>query len=186
MVYRHFPMATGEGSLINQPIAFSHQHHVQGAGLDCRYCHTSVEKSSSAGFPDTGTCYGCHSQIWNKAPILEPVRKSAKENKPLQWFRVHRIPDYVFFDHSIHISKGIGCVSCHGAISTMKVVVQKRSFLMRDCLGCHQNPEKFVRPVSQIFNENWTAQDQNTLGKELIKKYHINAPPKTNCNACHR
>lgn len=159
MIYRHSPMATGQGVQILQPLPFSHQHHVQGLGLDCRYCHTSVEKSSSAGFPDTKTCFGCHSHIWSEAPVLEPVRKSARDHRPLSWLRVNRLPDHVYFDHSIHIAKGVSCMSCHGDVSKMAVLVQTRSFLMRDCLECHESSEK---------------------------KYGVKAPPITNCSVCHR
>lgn len=186
MVYRHSPMATGEGAEIVQPIPFSHQHHVQGLGLDCRYCHSSVDKSSQAGFPDTATCLGCHSKIWADANMLAPIRESGRNKTPLHWFRVNRLPDYVFFDHSIHVNKGIGCVSCHGAVSKMPRVVQQRSFLMRDCLECHSAPEKYLRPISEIFNEGWLPSDQNSLGEELIHVNQVHPPPITNCMACHR
>jgi cytochrome c3-like protein len=186
MVYQHFPIATGQGAEILQPIPFSHQHHVQGLGLDCRYCHTSVEKSANAGFPDTATCVGCHSMIWNQSAMLEPVRESARTNTPLHWFRVNNLPDYVYFDHSIHINKGIGCVSCHGLVGQSPRVVQKRSFLMRDCLECHKAPEKYLRPASEILNENWHTEDQLTLGRTLMKENNVHPPPITNCSVCHR
>lgn len=186
MIYRQSPMATGEGAEILQPIPFSHQHHVQGLGLDCRYCHTSVEKSSHAGFPDTATCLGCHAKIWTQATMLQPVRDSGKNNTPLHWFQVNRLPDYVYFDHSIHINKGIGCVSCHGTVSQMPLIKQHRSFLMRDCLGCHEAPEKHLRPLTEIFNEHWKAENQDSLGRDLLQRNHVRPPPVTNCTACHR
>jgi len=185
-VYHHVPLFTQVGKQTVQPLPFSHQHHVQGLGLDCRYCHTSVEKSASAGYPDTATCYGCHSQIWTQAAMLQPVRDSAQHNKPLTWFRVNQLPDYVYFNHSIHIAKGIGCVSCHGEVSRMAVVVPHRTFLMRDCLSCHEAPEKYVRPREEIFNEKWVAENQQEVGERLVHEYGIQSPLLTNCSVCHR
>ena len=186
MVYRHSPMATGEGAEILQPLPFNHQHHVQGLGLDCRYCHTAVEKSAKAGFPDAATCYGCHSEIWKSAPMLDPVRKSVEENHPLYWFQVNRLPDYVYFDHSIHINKGIGCVSCHGEVSQQALITQQRSFLMRDCLECHEAPEKNLRPRAEITNDQWRATGSTDQEAELVRLYNVRPPPITNCNVCHR
>lgn len=186
MIYRHSPMATGEAAEIVQPIPFSHKHHVQGLGLDCRFCHITVEKTSQAGYPDTATCLGCHSKIWSQAAMLEPLHESGEKKKPLHWFRVNRLPDYVYFDHSIHLAKNVGCVSCHGEVGQMARVVQKRSFLMRDCLGCHENPEKHVRPQGELFNEAWQTNDQRAVGLELVKENNIHPPPITNCVACHR
>lgn len=186
MAYRQFPMATGEGAEIVQPIPFSHKHHVQGLGLDCRFCHNTVDKTSQAGYPDTATCFGCHSKIWNKAEMLKPVRESAANKTPLHWFRVNRLPDHVYFDHSIHVSKNIGCVSCHGEVSKMARVVQHRSFLMRDCLECHSAPEKYVRPHKELFNEAWNPLNQEEIGMQLIRHKNIKTPPTTNCSACHR
>lgn len=187
MIYRRIPTATGEGAEVVQPILFNHRHHVQGLGLDCRYCHTSVEKSSRAGFPDTATCYGCHAKIWNQAAMLEPVRKSGQNHQSLHWFQINRLPDYVYFDHSIHISKGVGCVSCHGEVSKMAVVTQRRSFLMRDCLQCHEAPTQNIRPRSEITNDSWQPNEKEFVSsQELMKVYHVQPPPITNCSVCHR
>jgi hypothetical protein len=184
--FYHSPLFTTEGRQIDQPIMFSHEHHVQGLGLDCRYCHTSVEKSSFAGLPDSATCYGCHSQIWNKTAMLQPVRDSFEQSKPLVWYRVNQIPDYVYFNHQIHVAKGIGCVSCHGAVSKMPVVIQQRSFLMRDCLSCHENPQPNVRPRSQLFNEEWNPAEHAEESLQTARDLNVHALPTTNCNLCHR
>src|SRR5438093_9527726 len=135
-----------------QPVPFSHKHHVADDGLDCRYCHTSVETSSFAGLPPTETCMGCHSQIWSNAPILEPVRESYRTGKSLEWTRVHDLPDFVYFNHSIHVNKGIGCSTCHGRVDKMPLMFKQNSLYMQWCLDCHRNPENHVRPRDQVFN----------------------------------
>src|ERR687887_2196966 len=147
------PVAVGEP--VEQPIPFSHKHHVGDDGIDCRYCHTSVEKSSFAGLPPTQTCMNCHSQIWSQSPMLEPVRQSAQTGQPLQWNRVHVLGDFVYFDHSIHVQKGIGCSTCHGRIDEMPLTWKAESLQMSWCLECHRNPERFVRPKDQVFNMAW-------------------------------
>jgi len=178
---------TGAGVTIKQPIPFSHEHHVSGLGIDCRYCHTSVETAAYAGIPPTTTCYNCHKLIWNDSPMLEPVRSSFKQNKPIEWSRVHDLPDFVFFNHSIHVSKGVGCTSCHGAIDQMQLTRQHASLQMEWCLECHRNPEKFVRPKEEVFNMRWKAADQATLGKQLVAQYGIRGPLSlTTCEKCHR
>lgn len=151
---------TRAGTAVTQPIQFSHAHHVTGLGIDCRYCHTSAESASYAGIPPTKTCMNCHQQIWTGAPMLEPVRASYKtagseEEKPLQWTKVHRLADFAYFDHSIHVNNGIGCSSCHGRVDQMQAVYQKGSLLMNWCLECHRAPELFVRPKDQIYTHDW-------------------------------
>ncbi|MBI3653480.1 MAG: cytochrome c3 family protein [Acidobacteria bacterium] len=146
---------TQAGVAREQPIQFSHQHHVGGIGIDCRYCHTSVETAASAGIPPTKTCMNCHSQIWLSSPYLEPVRDSWKTNKPLQWNRVHDLPDFVYFNHSIHVAKGVGCSTCHGRVDRMPLMWQSASLQMEWCLECHRNPEKFIRPKSEVFTMEW-------------------------------
>jgi len=151
---------TRAGTAVTQPIQFSHAHHVTGLGIDCRYCHTSVESASYAGIPPTKTCMNCHQQIWTGAPMLEPVRASYKtagseEEKSLQWTKVHRLADFAYFDHSIHVNNGIGCSSCHGRVDQMQAVYQKGSLLMNWCLECHRAPEDFVRPKDQIYTHDW-------------------------------
>lgn len=168
-----------------QPVQFSHQHHAGGMGIDCRYCHTSVEDSSFAGIPPTKTCMNCHSQIWANSPYLEPVRESFRTGKSLQWVRVNDLPDFVYFNHSIHVHKGIGCDTCHGKVNQMPLMWQDASLAMEWCLTCHRNPEKFVRPRDQVFNMNWHPPvDQVKQGAVLVEKYKI--ARLTDCSVCHR
>ncbi len=170
-----------------QPVPFSHEHHVSGLGIDCRYCHTSAEFSSSAGIPPTETCMSCHSQIWTNAAILEPVRSSFKTGQPLQWNRVHDLPDFVYFNHSIHVNKGIGCESCHGRVDQMPLIRSGSTLQMQWCLDCHRNPEKFIRPKEEVFTMGYKpAEDQATLGPKLVQAYHVNVRQLTNCSICHR
>jgi len=170
---------------VEQPVPFSHEHHVGGLGIDCRYCHTSVENSSFAGIPATKICMNCHSQIWNNAAMLEPVRSSFRTDESIRWIRVHDLPDYVYFNHSIHVAKGIGCTSCHGPINKMPLMWQEASLQMEWCLACHRHPEKFVRPRSEVFNVTYQAPaNQEELGKKLVKEYRIQS--LTSCSTCHR
>lgn len=171
----------------DQPIPFSHKHHVSGMGLDCRYCHTTVEESAFAGIPPTETCMTCHSQIWSEAAVLEPVRASFRNNTPIAWNRVHDLPDFVYFDHSIHINKGIGCQTCHGQVDQMPLVWKANTLNMEWCLECHRQPEKFIRPRQQVFNMTWQPpDDQETLGKQLVEAHDVNTSQLTNCSICHR
>lgn len=150
------PYVTKQGERLEQPVPFSHQHHVAGLGLDCRYCHTSVENSSFAGIPPTKTCMNCHSEIWTNADILEPVRASYRNNTPIWWTKLHDLPDYVYFNHEIHVNKGIGCVSCHGPVDEMPLTYAHASLQMEWCLDCHRNPAKNIRPTGDpIFNIGW-------------------------------
>ena len=168
-----------------QPVPFSHKHHVSGIGIDCRYCHTSVEESAFAGIPPTQTCINCHSQIWADAPMLEPVRESFKTDKSIEWLRVHDLPDFVYFNHSIHVKKGIGCVTCHGRVDKMPLVRQPRSLHMDWCLGCHRAPEQFVRPREHVFSMDWQPPvPQRILGKKLVEEYNIQT--LDSCSVCHR
>jgi hypothetical protein len=170
-----------------QPVPFSHEHHVAGLGIDCRYCHTSVEKSSFAGIPPTETCMTCHSQVWKDAPVLQPVRDSMQSNVPLQWTRVHDLPDYVFFDHSIHVKKGIGCASCHGRVDQMPITWKIQPLYMRWCLDCHRQPEKNLRPRDEVFNPAYAPpKNQVSAGLELAKLNHVNHDGLTDCYTCHR
>ncbi|HUJ20010.1 MAG TPA: cytochrome c3 family protein [Bryobacteraceae bacterium] len=170
---------------IEQPVPFSHEHHVGGLGIDCRYCHTSVENSSFAGIPPTKTCMNCHSQIWNNAAMLEPVRESFRSDKSIRWIRVHDLPDYVYFNHSIHVAKGVGCTTCHGQVNKMPLMWQEASLQMSWCLDCHRHPEQYVRPKSEVFSVNWLPPpDQLAAGRKLVKEYHIQS--LTSCSTCHR
>ena len=179
---------TGQWVERQQPVQFSHKHHSGDDGIDCRYCHTSVETSSSAGMPPTKTCMNCHSQIWADSPYLAPVRESWRTGKPIEWVRVHDLPDYVYFNHSIHVKKGVGCSTCHGNVAQMPVVYQASSLQMEWCLQCHRNPEQFVRPEAEIYNMEWiTPANQEEAGAQLIKTYHIQPPNiLTSCSTCHR
>ena len=176
---------TRANEFIEQPIQFSHLHHVGDDGIDCRYCHTSVETSPFAGIPPTKTCMNCHSQIWATAPFLEPVRSSFRDDRPLRWIRVHDLPDFVYFNHSIHVKKGMGCETCHGRIDEMPLVLQQNSLQMQWCLECHRAPEQFVRPRSEVFTMGYRpAVPQSVLGPQLVKEYGIQS--LTSCSTCHR
>lgn len=180
--------ATGQDEFIEQPIQFSHAHHVGGMGLDCRYCHTSVENSTFAGIPPTKTCMNCHTQIWANAPILEPVRASFRDNTPLTWIRVNDLPDFVYFNHQIHVKQGVGCETCHGPVDEMPLTYQAESMLMEWCLECHREPEKFLRPRNEVFNMKYQAPaNQLELGLRLKKEYNVaGAQHLTSCSVCHR
>jgi len=168
-----------------QPIQFSHERHVGGNGIDCRYCHTSVEKSRFAGIPPTKTCMNCHSEVFANAPFLQPVRASFESGEPLEWNRVHDLPDFVFFDHSIHVSKGVGCTTCHGAVDRMPLMWQEKSLQMEWCLDCHRNPEQYVRPRSAVFDVTYQPPpDQLELGRRLVAEYEIQK--LTSCSTCHQ
>jgi hypothetical protein len=171
-----------------QPVQFSHQHHSGGIGIDCRYCHTSVEVSPSAGIPPTKTCINCHSQIWSTSQYLEPVRASFREDKPLTWTRVHDLPDFVYFNHSIHVAKGVGCETCHGRVDRMPLMLQKSSLQMEWCINCHRDPSKFVRPTDAITVMGYAAAEpQEFLGPRLVAEYRISGPEHlTSCSVCHR
>ena len=179
---------TNQGMYVEQPIQFSHAHHVGGEGIDCRYCHTSVEESAFANIPPTKTCMNCHSQIWTTAPILEPVRASFRDNKPLHWTRVHDLPDFVYFNHSIHVRKGVGCATCHGRVDKMPLMYQEASLQMNWCVNCHRNPAQYVRPREEVYNMAWErpANDPD-LGKRLVQEYKIASVEQlTSCSTCHR
>jgi hypothetical protein len=179
------PWMTRAQNAREQPIQFSHERHVAGNGIDCRYCHTSVEDSRFAGIPPTKTCMNCHSEIFADAPFLKPVRDSFTSGHPLKWTRVHDLPDFVYFDHSIHVNKGVGCTTCHGAVDKMPLMYQENSLQMEWCLDCHRNPEKYVRPRSEVFNVSYQRpSDQAELGKRLVDEYQIQK--LTSCSTCHR
>jgi hypothetical protein len=179
---------TRANEYVEQPIQFSHAHHVGGMGLDCRYCHTSVEKSAFAGIPPTKTCMNCHSQVWSTAPILEPVRASFRDNTPLTWIRVNDLPDFVYFNHQIHVKQGVGCATCHGPVDKMPLTYQAESLQMEWCLSCHREPEKFLRPRSEVFNMAYEAPaNQLEIGLALKKEYKVaSVEHLTSCSVCHR
>ncbi len=146
---------TGMGLVMEQPVPFSHEHHVAGLGIDCRFCHGGVTQAAAAGMPTTDTCMTCHSQIWTNAALLAPVRESLAKGQPLRWNRVNALPDYVYFNHAIHIAKGVGCASCHGTVDRMPLMTKAHGFTMQFCLDCHRNPAPNLRPPAAIFDTEW-------------------------------
>jgi hypothetical protein len=176
---------TGANANVEQPVQFSHAHHVGGEGFDCRYCHTSVEQSSFANIPPTKTCMNCHSQIWLNATYLEPVRESFRSNRSIEWVRVHDLPDFVYFNHSIHVKKGVGCETCHGRIDQMAGIYQVNSLQMEWCLNCHRHPEQYVRPRELVTQMGYAPDgDQLEIGRRLVAEYKIQS--LTSCSTCHR
>ena len=180
------PLNTGVGTPVEQPVPFSHQHHAGELGIDCRYCHTTVETSAFAGIPPTETCMTCHSQIWRDAPVLEPVRASWAGHRPLRWARVNDLPDYVYFDHSIHIAKGIGCVSCHGRVDAMPLMAKGQSLTMRWCLDCHRDPGRQMRPASAVFTMRDVPPADRAHADEALRARHVEAARLEDCSICHR
>lgn len=180
------PYVTKVGVVREQPVQFSHQHHVGDAGLDCRYCHTSVEDSSFAGIPPTKTCMNCHSHLFAESEMLQPVRESFQTGKPLRWTRVHDLPDFVYFDHSIHIHKGVACVTCHGQVNEMPLMWREHTLHMQWCLECHREPELYVSERKDVFHMEPTPQSKagGPTPLELVDAYQIQS--KTSCYICHR
>ena len=171
-----------------QPVPFSHAHHAGQLGIDCRYCHTSVEDSSFAGVPPTKTCMNCHQEIWFGSPTLEPVRASFKSGESIPWRRIHNLPQFVYFDHSIHVNKGVGCASCHGRVDEMPFTYQAESLLMKWCVDCHRNPAPNLRPRDKVVDMAWQPpSDDPNLGAELMKRYRVRTPDELmSCSTCHR
>ena len=182
------PYVTGQNVVVDQPVQFSHEHHVNAIGIDCRYCHASVETSWFAGLPPTETCMTCHSQIWRDSPMLAPVRESLRQNEPIRWNLVHDLPDYVYFNHSIHVNKGVGCASCHGRVDQMPLIRRASPLTMEWCLGCHREPEKNLRPRDKIFDMTYAPSEaeQLALGRELVMKNHVPVHRLSDCSTCHR
>lgn len=182
---------TGQWVEQQQPVQFSHKHHVGDDGIDCRYCHTSVEISASAGMPSTEVCMNCHRQIWSDSPYLQPVLESYRSGRPIEWIRVHDVPDFTFFNHSIHVNKGIGCNTCHGPVDDMPIAYQASSLQMEWCLECHRQPERFLRPKDKVFDMQWRAENKGAEelkeGMDLAKQYRVRSSDiLTSCSACHR
>lgn len=187
----------------DQPVPFSHDHHVAGLGIDCRYCHVSVERSAFAGMPSTEICMGCHSQIWRDSELLEPVRQSLAKKEPLRWTRVHDLPDFVYFNHAIHVAKGIGCESCHGRVDRMPLMRKAESLYMEWCLECHRHPEIRIRDTADVFrfgldqrsdlrtaneppHREERPDEAEASGAALVQRYGINKSQLTDCGICHR
>jgi hypothetical protein len=182
------PYVTSERIARVQPVPFSHKHHVADLGIDCRYCHTGVEDSNFAGVPPTKTCMNCHQEIWFGSAVLEPVRASYRNGESIPWQRIHNLPEFVYFDHHIHIAKGVGCTSCHGRVDQMPLTFQDQSLLMGWCLDCHRNPAPNLRPRDAVFDMAWQPpKDRPNLGAELAKLYGVRSVNElTSCSACHR
>lgn len=189
------PYITWAGVVRDQPIPFSHEHHVGGLGIDCRYCHAQVEDSGFAGLPPTKTCMTCHSVLWTNAQMLQPVRDSWRSGQPIEWQRVHNLPRYVYFNHSIHVNKGIGCATCHGDVDHMPLMYQNGTLQMAWCLDCHRQPERFIRPREQVFNLHYDpehdpdrpGETQASLGPKLVNQYHVaDKQFLQDCYTCHR
>ena len=179
------PYVTQAGVAREQPVPFSHAHHVGGMGIDCRYCHTSVEDSGFAGIPPTRTCINCHSQLYADSPTLEPVRESFRSDLPIVWTRVNDLPDFVFFNHGIHVRKGVACVTCHGQVDRMALVWQESSLLMEWCLDCHRDPAPRLQPVETVMRTDWRPEgDRAALGAQLAQRYAVRT--RTDCSTCHR
>jgi hypothetical protein len=179
------PYVTREGTPVEQPVPFSHKHHVRDDGIDCRYCHTSVEKSAFAGIPPTKTCMNCHTMIWPDAPMLAPIHRSFETDQSIRWTRVNYLPQFVYFDHSIHIHKGVGCTTCHGPVGDMPLTWQNATLQMRWCVDCHRQPERYLRPREAVFSVDWKPPpDQLAQGRKLMKEYDVKS--LIDCYTCHR
>lgn len=185
MAWVRTPYVTSQGNPVQQPVLFDHRHHVVDDGIECRYCHSTVDRSPSAGIPTTARCMGCHGQIWNESPLLARVRSSYFSGQPIPWVRVNRLPDFVYFDHSIHVAKGVGCESCHGRVDQMAAIEQAKPLTMGWCLSCHRRPEAQLRPRSEVTTMGWKPKEnQLALGAALKKEYGVRS--LTNCTTCHR
>jgi hypothetical protein len=185
MLYPRIPYGTGQQEQVVQPVQFDHRHHVVDDLSDCRYCHSTAETAPSAGIPSTEVCLNCHSQVWNKSPLLDLVRASWFSGQPIQWTRVHRLPDFVYFNHGIHVSKGVGCAECHGRVDQMATMEQVQPLSMGWCLECHRNPYPFLRPREEVTNMAWEPpRDREALGRELARQYDVKV--RTSCYTCHR
>ncbi|HYD43318.1 MAG TPA: cytochrome c3 family protein [Anaeromyxobacter sp.] len=185
MIYWRTPYGTGQQEQVAQPVQFDHRHHIQDDLIDCRYCHTTVDTAPSAGIPSTELCLNCHSQVWNKSPLLDLVRGSYYSGEPIPWVRVHRLPDFVYFNHAVHVNKGVGCAECHGRVDLMPAIQQDQPLTMGWCMDCHRNPFPRLRPLDQVTNMSWQPEgDPEELGRRLAKQNNVRA--RTDCYTCHR
>lgn len=181
------PYVNGQFLFHTQPIPFSHEHHVGFDGLDCRYCHWGAETSRWAGIPPTEVCMTCHSQIFTQAPVLEQARNSLASGQPIPWVRVRSLPDYVYFDHSIHLAKGVGCTTCHGQVDQMPLTLQAEPMTMGWCIECHKNPAPYLRQPEDVFADSWSPPpDQQKEGRKLMAHYQIDTTHLIDCSVCHR
>lgn len=187
MGWMRTPYARGELRIVEQPVPFDHRHHVADDRIDCRYCHTEVDRAATAGMPSAARCMGCHAQIWNDSPLLEPVRESYFEGRPIRWRRVHDLPDFVFFDHSVHVAAGVGCESCHGRVDRMARVYQVKPLTMGWCLDCHRDPRGRLRPVEAVTAMGWEERGPaGAAGDPVPAREEPATLLRTDCTACHR
>lgn len=185
ILWARTPYATGQDQPLEQPVKFDHRHHVRDDGVTCEYCHGGAMHTPYAGVPATALCMNCHSQVWPSSPELEPVRRSYFENRPIRWQRVNRLPDFVFFNHSAHVTHGVGCVTCHGRVDQMGQVYAAQPLMMRWCLDCHREPEKYLRPLDKVTDMEWKPdRPQEELGRELRAQLGVRSI--TTCTGCHR
>jgi hypothetical protein len=180
------PFMTGVNIAVEQPIPFSHQHHVNEIGIECRYCHNSVEDAAFAGLPPTQTCMTCHSQLFTDAEMLAPVRASYATGQPIQWNRLHDLSDFVYFNHSIHVNNGVGCETCHGRVDQMRLTYKAKPMFMEWCIQCHRAPEKYIRPLDEIYTMGYEPENQLAMGTQLVKEYGIETGRLDDCSICHR
>ncbi|RKX35614.1 MAG: cytochrome C [Verrucomicrobia bacterium] len=187
ITYYFTPKYTRVGYAPDQPVPFDHSLHAGQLGLDCRYCHTYVEKSAHSNIPTAETCLNCHTQIQTQSQLLNSVRESVKTGDPIPWVRIHQAPDYVYFDHSVHVNRGVSCVSCHGQVNEMQVVRHAESHSMAFCLNCHRAPENHIRPIEEVYNLDWSAGSQaEQVAQGLEKVENWNIKPPQSCSGCHR
>jgi hypothetical protein len=185
MIWVRTPWARGQHDAVDQPVQMDHRHHVHDDGIDCKYCHNTVDRAATAGIPSTDKCMGCHQQIWSQSPMLEVVRRSYFSGQPIPWNRVHQVPGFVYFNHSIHVTKGFGCSTCHGRVDQMGAVYQVATLTMEWCLDCHRQPERYIRPLDRVTDMDWTPPDrQDDLGRELMARLGVQS--LTGCTTCHR
>jgi hypothetical protein len=185
MLWVRTPYVTNQNDPVDQPVSFDHRHHVRDDGIDCLYCHYEAERSKFAAAPPTAVCMNCHSQVWQESDRLAPVRESWFGREPLRWRRVNQLPGFVYFDHSAHVSHGVGCVACHGRVDLMGQVYATASLTMAWCLDCHRDPDPHLRPQDEITNMEWEPdRPQREVGEEIRSQLHINPP--VSCTGCHR
>ena len=186
ITYYFTPKYTRVGYEPKQPVAYNHYLHAEQLGLDCRYCHSYVDESGHANVPDAGTCMNCHSQVKKDSPLLEPIRNSYATGEPVEWVRIHKVPDYVYFNHAVHVNRGVSCVECHGQINEMETVYHAKPFSMAFCLDCHRNPEVAIRPLDEVYNLNWTPKNEADHAKMADRVIDWNINPPQSCSGCHR
>jgi hypothetical protein len=185
ILWARAPYVTKEGDPIDQPVAFDHRHHVRDDGIGCLYCHYEAERSKYAGVPPTEVCMSCHSQVWQDSARLAPVRASWFDDRPLRWQRVHQLPQFVYFDHSAHVSHGVGCVECHGRVDLMGQVHAVAPLSMQWCLDCHTDPAPRLRPNDEVANMEWAPdRPRRDIGEEVRRELHVE--PTIDCSGCHR